>query len=59
MGFTPGGVITFGGGVAPVLDAGNNAMPGATETISGIEQYRRTLLHLPGGTPTASRVTRI
>ena len=47
------GTYTFGGGTAPALDASNAAIPGATEAISGIEQYRRTLLHLPGGTPTA------
>lgn len=47
------GSYTFGGGNAPVLDSNNTAVPGATETISGIEQYRRTLLQLPGGTPTA------
>ena len=45
------GAYTFGGGTAPVLDANNNATS-ATETITGLEQYRRTLLHLPGGTPT-------
>jgi hypothetical protein len=45
------GTYTFGGGTAPVLGANNNAT-GATQTISGLEQYRRTLLALPGGTPT-------
>ena len=47
------GTYTFGGGTAPALDPSNATIPGATETISGIEQYRRTLLRLPGGTPTA------
>ncbi len=47
------GTYTFGGGIAPVLDANNNPVTGQTETISGIEQYRRALLQLPGGTPTA------
>ena len=44
------GTYIFGGGTAPVLD-GNNATS-ATTTISGLEQYRRALLKLPGGTPT-------
>lgn len=45
------GTYTFGGGTAPVLDA-NNLATSATTTISGLEQYRRALLNLPGGTPT-------
>ena len=45
------GTYIFGGGTAPVLDASNNPTA-ATQTISGLEQYRRALLHLPGGTPT-------
>lgn len=47
------GTYTFGGGVAPVLDANNNPIAGQTETITGVEQYRRALLSLAGGTPTA------
>ena len=47
------GSYTFGGGTAPVLDAHNQGVPGQTETINALEQYRRTLLALPGGTPTA------
>ncbi len=56
------GTYTFGGGPAPVLDGSNTALPGQTEVISGIEQYRRaTYLNpltnsaqpLPGGSPTA------
>lgn len=47
------GVYTFGGGTAPVLDASGNPIPGQTETISGLEQYRRAKLGLAGGTPTA------
>jgi hypothetical protein len=47
------GTYTFGGGTAPVLDAQGNALPGQTETITGLEQYRRALLNLPGGAPTA------
>jgi hypothetical protein len=45
------GAFVFGGGSAPVLDA-NNHPNGETITISGIEQYRRAVLNLPGGTPT-------
>lgn len=54
------GTYTFGGAYAPILDASNMPVaPGTTcnqltptpgcETISSIEQYRRTLLGLPGG----------
>ncbi len=50
------GSFTFGGGSAPVLDAGNDAT-GATTTITPIEQYRRALLNLPGGTPTMYQIT--
>jgi hypothetical protein len=50
------GAFTFGGGTAPVLDADNNPT-GATTTISGLEQYRRALLSLPGGAPTTYAVT--
>jgi hypothetical protein len=46
------GTYIFGGGTAPILDASGSPIPGQTETISGLEQYRRTLLNLPGGTPT-------
>jgi hypothetical protein len=45
------GTYIFGGGTAPVLNA-NNQPTGATTTISGLEQYRRAVLSLPGGTPT-------
>ncbi len=47
------GTYTFGGGAAPLLNANNQPVTGQTATISGIEQYRRALLGLPGGTPTA------
>lgn len=47
------GTYVFGGGMAPVLDSNNVAIPGVSTTLSGIEQYRRTLLHFPGGTPIA------
>ena len=46
------GAYTFGGGQAPVLAANNQAIPGMFEQISALEQYRRTILGLPGGTPT-------
>lgn len=47
------GTYTFGGGPAPVLDADGNPIPGEMETITGLEQYRRAQLHLPGGAATA------
>jgi hypothetical protein len=47
------GSYTFGGGTAPLLDANGQPVAGDTETITGVEQYRRTLLGLAGGTPTA------
>jgi len=47
------GTYTFGGGTAPILDGNGNPIPGQTETITGLEQYRRALLGLPGGTATA------
>ena len=50
------GAFVFGGGSAPVLDARNDPT-GQTTTISGIEQYRRALNNLPGGSPTTYRVT--
>ena len=51
------GAYVFGGGSAPVLDQ-NNQPTGQTTTISGIEQYRRALLNLPGGSPTTYEITR-
>jgi hypothetical protein len=50
------GAYTFGGGSAPALDANGNAT-GGTTTISGLEQYRRALLGLPGGAPTTYEIT--
>jgi hypothetical protein len=47
------GSYTFGGGTAPVLDANGNPVAGQTTTITGIEQYRRAQLGLPGGNATA------
>jgi hypothetical protein len=50
------GTFLFGGGSAPQLDALGMPVIGPNgqvlENISGLEQYRRTLLGLPGGTPT-------
>lgn len=45
------GEYVFGGGSAPVLDSNNNPT-GQIETITPLEQYRRAVLHLPGGNPT-------
>ncbi len=50
------GSFTFGGTDAPVLDANNNPT-GVMAPISGLEQYRRALLNLPGGTPTSYALT--
>jgi Carboxypeptidase regulatory-like domain/TonB dependent receptor len=46
------GAFVFGGGLAPVLGDGTQQT-----SISGLEQYRRTLLSLPGGVPTTYNVT--
>jgi hypothetical protein len=46
------GAFVFGGGLAPVLGDGTQQT-----SISGLEQYRRTLLGLPGGVPTTYNVT--
>ncbi|MFZ0303529.1 MAG: TonB-dependent receptor [Terracidiphilus sp.] len=50
------GTFVFGGGSAPALDANNNPA-GETTTIDALEQYRRTLLNLPGGAPTTYQLT--
>ena len=47
------GSYIFGGGTAPALDGNNQSVAGQTTTITGLEQYRRAQLNLPGGTPTA------
>jgi hypothetical protein len=55
----PQGSFFFGGGLAPQLDAKGAAMSGPTQiNISGLEQYRRALLGLPGGAPTRFTLTR-
>ncbi|MEN3332109.1 MAG: hypothetical protein V7641_1474 [Blastocatellia bacterium] len=50
------GSFIFGGVLAPRLDSAGQVISGPNgpvlEAISGLEQYRRTLLHLPGGQPT-------
>jgi Carboxypeptidase regulatory-like domain len=50
------GEFVFGGGSAPALDE-NNSPTGETTTIDALEQYRRSLLSLPGGTPTTFQIT--
>lgn len=56
------GIFTFGGGIAPRLNADGGVISGPTgpilENISGLEQYRRTLLDLPGGVPTRFSIAR-
>lgn len=55
------GLFTFGGGLAPQLDANGEVLSGPAgpilQNISGLEQYRRMLLGLPGGTPTRLTVS--
>jgi hypothetical protein len=46
------GAFVFGGGLAPALNDGSPSI-----AISGLEQYRRTLLGLPGGVPTTYNIT--
>ena len=47
------GTYAFGGGIAPVLDANGKPVNGQTATITGLEQYRRSLQGLAGGSATA------
>ena len=49
----PQGTFFFGGSLAPTLDANDSTL----NHISGLEQYRRTLLSLPGGVPTRFTIT--
>lgn len=50
------GSFTFGGGLAPQLDANNQPVPGTTLLIDSIERYRRTLVFQKAGlSPTAIR----
>lgn len=54
----PNGAFIFGGGLAPQLGPDGEVLGGAPAVqISGLEQYRRTLLGLPGGVPTRFLVT--
>ena len=50
------GAYVFGGGSAPALDSNDNPTE-QTTTITGLEQYRRAVLNLPGGTPTTYQLT--
>src|ERR1051326_3863095 len=51
-----GGAFFFDGGIAPVLDANFNPIPGQTVTLSGIDHYTRTLqLQKAGFSPTRIR----
>lgn len=49
------GAYVFGGGSAPVLDS-NNQPTGQTTTITALEQYRRAINGLSGGSPTTYQV---
>jgi hypothetical protein len=51
------GTYIFDGGLAPQLDSNDQVVPGTSISISGLEQYRRTLLLLPGGVPTRFSIT--
>jgi len=55
------GTYLFGGELAPELDASGGIITGPNGPvligISGLEQYRRTLLNLPGGVPTSFSLT--
>lgn len=50
------GAYVFGGGSAPELNTSNNTT-GQTTTIAPIEQYRRAVTNLPGGSPTTYQST--
>jgi hypothetical protein len=53
------GSFVFGGAVTPQLDADGRVVIGADAVnISGLEQYRRALLGLPGGAPTSFSINR-
>ncbi|HVG17657.1 MAG TPA: TonB-dependent receptor, partial [Blastocatellia bacterium] len=55
------GTFIFGGGLAPALDSKGKPVEGhggpVLVNISGLEQYRRALLGLPGGNPTKFFIT--
>ena len=57
------GTFVFGGTIAPQLNANDQIIIGTDVkpllvNISGLEQYRRTLLNLPGGVPTRFSINR-
>jgi hypothetical protein len=58
----PNGTFVFGGGLFPELSPDGQVVIGLSGpsliNISGLEQYRRTLLGLPGGLPTRFFITR-
>ncbi len=55
------GEFLFGGGLAEQLDSSGNPVPGPDGpvmlSINGLEQYRRALLSLPGGTASKFIIT--
>jgi hypothetical protein len=51
------GAYVFGGGAAPELDGSGNPT-GQTVTVTPLEQYRRALEDLPGGTPTTYQIAK-
>lgn len=58
---TDNGAFLFGGAVAPALNSEGSIVVGpggpVLVNITGLEQYRRTLLRLPGGAPTRFTIT--
>jgi hypothetical protein len=50
------GAYLFGGGSAPALDS-NNQPTGGTTYLRPIDQYRRAVLNLAGGSPTTYQLT--
>lgn len=59
---TDNGAFLFGGAAAPELDSEGSIVIGpggpVLVNITGLEQYRRTLLGLPGGAPTRFSMTK-
>lgn len=51
------GTYVFGGGSAVALNSDGTPVAGTSIIISGLEQYRRSLLGLQGGSPTVYFVT--
>jgi len=46
------GMFDFGSGFGPAVDSAGNPVPGTSQFLSGLEQYRRTLVGAVGGRPT-------